>query len=162
MFAIFLLSTIITIYISQDYDIKKTLKLYDNSYMDDIKIRHKKDGRDQWMLSAKKAAFMDSHEISLNDLKIIFPDRDLTLTSSYGIYNNKNRNLELKGDIEASTDKYNIKAKRFLWDSSKKELFSDQRVQIIGKGFFVEGDIFTATEGKARLDKNVKAVFNGK
>lgn len=150
------------IYISQDYDIKKTLKLYDDSYMDDIKITHKKDGKDQWILSAKRAAFMDSHEISINDLKIIFPDKGLNLTSSYGLYNNKNRNLELKGDIDASTDKYNIKAKRFLWDASKNELFSDQRVQIIGKGFFVEGDILTATGDKARLDKNVKAVFNGK
>jgi LPS export ABC transporter protein LptC len=156
--AVFLF-TILAVYLNQDKDAVTKLRLGDNSYMDDVRITQKKEGVIKWILGAKKAVFVTSNDVKLADLKITFPEKELVLTSNEGMYDMESRNLKIEGNIKASTKDYDIVATTLFWDSTKNEVFSDEKVYIVGKKFFVEGDNLTATADKARLDKNVKAVF---
>jgi lipopolysaccharide assembly outer membrane protein LptD (OstA) len=130
--------------------------------MDEVSITHKKAGLVKWILNSEKAVFLTNNDVKLDNLKIIFPEKDLTLTSNGGMYDIENRNLKIDGNINAFTKDYEIVANTLFWDSSKNEILSDERVQIVGKKFFAEGDNLTATPDKATLNKNVKAVFYGK
>lgn len=159
--SLFLL-TVLIVYLNQEKDAKIKLRLGDNSYMDEVSITQKKAGRVKWTLNAKKAVFLTSNNVELDNLKIIFPEKELTITSNGGVYDIEKRNLKIDGNINAFTKDYEIVASTLFWDSSKNEILSDERVQIVGKRFFAEGDAMTATPDKATLHKNVKAVFYGK
>jgi lipopolysaccharide export system protein LptC len=130
--------------------------------MDGVSITQRKEGVVKWILNAEKAMFLTDNDVKLDKLKIIFPEKELTLTSNGGMYDIEKRNLKIDGNINASTKDYEIVATTLFWDSSKNEILSDEKVKIRGKKFFAEGDTLTATADKATLNKNVKAVFYGK
>lgn len=159
--SLFLL-TVLIVYLNQEKDAKVKLRLSDNSYMEGVSITQRKEGRVKWILNAEKAVFLTANDVELDKLKIVFPEKELTLTSSSGMYDIEKRNLKIDGNINASTKDYDIVANTLFWDSSKNEIFSDKKVQIMGKKFFAEGDTLTATADKATLNKNVRAVFYGK
>ena len=153
---------VLAILFNQEKDLKVRVGLGDNSYMDEVTITQKKEGVINWIIDARKALFLSETDISLNDLKIVFPEKELTLTSEGGLYDVRGRTLKMDGNIRASAKDYDIIARSLFWDSSTNEITSDSRVQIRGKRFFVEGDRLTATSDKAKLTNNVKAVFDGK
>lgn len=150
------------VYLNQEKEARFKLSVSDNSYMDDVSITQKKDGKVKLALNAKKAVFITNNDVMLADVKIVLPEKSLTLTSKEGMYDIESRNLKIDGNINASTKDYDIVADAIIWDSSRNEIFSDKKVRIIGKKFFAEGDNLTATSDKAILNKNVKAVFYGK
>lgn len=150
------------VYLNQEKEANLKLNVSDNSYMDDVSITQKKDGKVKLALNAKKAVFITNNDVMLADVKIVLPEKSLTLTSKEGMYDIESRNLKMDGNINASTKDYDIVADAIIWDSSRNEIFSDKKVRIIGKKFFAEGDNLTATSDKAILNKNVKAVFYGK
>ena len=157
-----LLALIVFVIYFQSKGTETKIRFADESYMSDVSIKQKKNGETNWTLNAKKAVFLSSINVKLDDLKITFPEKDLILTSDNGMYDVESRNLTISGNIKASTDDYDIVATTLLWDSSKNKLFSDKRVKIVGKNFFIEGDNLIATTDKAKLSKNVRAVFYGK
>ncbi|MBI3592427.1 MAG: LPS export ABC transporter periplasmic protein LptC [Nitrospirae bacterium] len=161
LFASVCLFIVLVIYSGREGDMKTRVSFGSNSYMDDISITQKKEGITKWILKSKKAIFMTDNNVRLDVLKIIFPEKELTLTSDSGMYDIEKSNLKIEGNIKASTKDYDIVATTLFWDSSKNEVFSDKKVQIIGKRFFVEGDDLTSTTDKATLNKNVKAIFYG-
>ncbi|BCB96962.1 hypothetical protein JZK55_18840 [Dissulfurispira thermophila] len=162
VFASLFLLTVLIMYVDQEKDTKVKLRVEDNSYMDKVSITQKKAGLVKWILNAEKAVFLTSSDVKLDNLKIIFPEKELTLTSSSGMYDIENKNLKIDGNINAFTKDYEIVASTLFWDSSKNEILSDEKVQILGKRFFAQGDAMTATTDKATLNKNVKAIFYGK
>ncbi|MBF0557183.1 MAG: LPS export ABC transporter periplasmic protein LptC [Nitrospirae bacterium] len=138
---------------------KPKVNMDGNSYMDGVSIIQRKDGVVKWTLGSKKAIFLDDNNVKLVALQITFPEKGLTLNSDGGLYDIDKRNLKIDGHINASTADYDILTPTLYWDASKNELFSDQKVQIIGKKFYVEGDDLNSTNDKATLNKNVKAIF---
>lgn len=158
------LLAILTLYFFQDSDVKGRLRLGDNSYMEDVSIVQKKEGATSFTLNAQKAVFMTAQDVQLTVLKIFFPAKDLILTSESGIYNTETKDLKIEGNIKAATKDYDILTKKLRWDATKNELFSDDKVTIVGKSknFHIEGEDLTAAGDIATLHKNVKAVFNGR
>lgn len=162
VFASVFLFYVLAIYLNQEKDPRVRIGMGNNSYMDDVTIAQKKGGVVGWIINAKKALFLTETDIKLSDLKIIFPEKELTLTSDGGIYDAKDKTLKIDGNIKASTKDYDIIAKSLFWDSSTDEITSDTGVQIKGKKFSIEGGRLAATSGKAKLTDNVRAVFDGK
>jgi LPS export ABC transporter protein LptC len=156
------LVAILTLFFLQDSDIKGRFNLGDNSYMEDVDIVQKKGGETSFTVNAKKAVFVTASDVQLTALTIFFPEKDMTLTSESGLYNTESRDLKIEGNIKASTTDYDILTTKLRWDAAKNQLFSDDKVTIVGKRFYVEGEDLTATNDLATLHKNVKAVFNGK
>lgn len=153
---------VVAFFLNQEGDVRAKLVLAEQSYMEDVSIVQRREGVVKWMLSAKKAVFLPDDDVKLADLQIRFPEKDLILRSSDGIYNTESRNLKIDGEITASTKSYNIHAKTLFWDAKKNEIVSDQPIQIVGQGFTVDGDDLVATTDRAKLQNNVRAVFNGK
>ncbi len=156
------LLAILTIFYFQDTDIKKGFRLGENSYMEDVEIVQKKGGETSFTMNAQKAVFETASDVRLSALKIYFPEKDLTLTSDGGLYNIEKKDLDIEGNIKASTKTYDIMATKLHWDALKNQLFSDDKVTIVGKKFHIEGENLIATSDKATLHKNVKAVFDGR
>lgn len=156
--AVFLFA-VITVYLIQDKDTNTTLRFDNNSYMDDVSIIQKKKGTLQWIANAKKAVFLNNTDVMLSNLKIILPEKELILTSDKGLYDIESRDLKIEDNINAFTKDYEIVATKLHWDSSRGEIVSDERIQIKGKRFFIEGDALKSSADKAILNGNVKAVF---
>ena len=152
---------VIAMLFEREGEFRPKVSLTDNSYMDGVNIIQRKGGEVKWTLGSKKAIFIDDNNVRLIALNITFPEKGLTLISDGGMYDMGKRNLKIDGHITASTKDYDIVTPALFWDSSKNELFSDQKVQIIGKNkkFYVEGDDLNAANDKATLNKNVKAIF---
>jgi LPS export ABC transporter protein LptC len=158
-----LLSLIVTLmYLYQERDESVRLAFVGKSYMEDVSISQKKDGAVKWTLHANEAVFLNKTDVALSDVKIAFPEKELTLTSSEGNYDIETRDLTLKGAIKAATSDYDILADSLYWDAAKNELLSDKKVTIVGKSFVVEGENMTATTDRATLRKGVKATFYDK
>ena len=156
------LLAILTLFFFQDSDIKGRVHIGENSYMEDVSISQKKGGVTSFTVSAQKAVFLTATEVKLTALKVFFPEKSLTLTSDSGSYNTESKDIRIEGNIKASTKDYDIITTRLHWDPAKNVLLSDDRVRIVGKKFYLEGDGLTATTDAATLHKNVKAVFDGK
>jgi lipopolysaccharide assembly outer membrane protein LptD (OstA) len=154
--------TLLLIFFNQEKDYDMTLRIGENSFIDNVNIVQKKDGVVKLALIAEKAIFINDYDVELNKLSIEFPEKGLTLTANNGIYNIEKRNLKISGNISAYTKDYQIIADTVLWDSAKNEIVSDKKIKIIGKKFFAEGDSIEATADKATLRNNVKAIFYGK
>ncbi len=150
---------VIALLLEREGEFKPKVNLSENSYMDDVNITQRKDGVVKWIMASKRAIFVNDNDVKLLGLKITFPEKELVLNSDGGLYDIEKRNLKIEGHIKASTKDYDIVTNQLFWDAEKDWLFSDQRVQIIGKKFYVEGDDLNATNDKATLNKNVKAIF---
>ena len=156
------LLAILTLFFFQDSDIKGRVRIGENSHMEDVSIIQKKGGLTRFIVDAQKAVFMTASDVQLTTLKIFFPEKELTLTSETGLYNTESKDLKIEGNIKAVTKDYDILTQKLHWDPMKNLLLSDDKVMIVGKKFYVEGESLTATTDTATLHKNVKAVFNGK
>lgn len=150
---------ILAAYSLQYKETKISLIHSDSPYMDEITIKHRKDGFLKWSVEAKNAVFSNTNEVILRDLKISFPERELILTSDTGSYNPTNQSIKVEGNIKALTKNFSINASSLAWDPKASELSSDKKIQIVGNDFYIEGDELTASADKARLNSNVKAVF---
>ncbi len=162
MSAVVLLFSALISYLIQDTNTNTKILFDDGSYMDDVSIVQKRKGSAQWMVYAKKAVFLNNTDVILSDLKIMFPERGLTINSSEGLFNIESKDLEIKDNVKAFANDYEIEASMLRWDSSRNEVISDNKVQVRGKGFFLEGDSFRSSSDKVVVNKNVKAVFHGK
>ncbi len=153
---------VLGIYSSREGDMRARLNLGGSSYMDNVSIVQKRAGVVKWLLNSQKATFLNENDVKLSAVSISFPEKGLTLTSESGEYDIEKRNLKIENNIKAATKDYDIVASSLFWDASKNEILSDEKVQIIGKKFLVEGDNLTATADSATLNRNVKAIFYGK
>jgi len=156
-----ILFAIIALYVNHDRDIRVRLVLADQSYMEDVKMVQRRDGVPKWTLNAKRAVFVTEQNIEMSDLAITFPEKKMVLNSEKGMYNTDSKDLLIEGNIKASTGTYDIITTTLLWNGTRNELTSNQKVQIVGKRFVVEGEDLVATTDKARLQKNIRAVFYG-
>jgi LPS export ABC transporter protein LptC len=156
------LLAILTLFFFQDSDIKGRVHIGENSYMEDVSIIQKKGGVTSFVVNAEKAVFMTANDVKLTTLKLFFPEKELTITSETGLYNTESKDLKIEGNIKAVTKDYDIVTTKLHWDATKNLLLSDDKVTIVGKKFYVEGESLTATTDTATLHKNIKAVFNGK
>jgi len=150
---------VIALILEREGEYKSKVNLGENSYMDDVNIIQRKEGVVKWILGSRRAVFVDQNNVKLIGLRITFPEKELTLNSDGGMYDIEKRNLAIDGHIKASTKDYDIVTDKLFWDASKNELFSDQKVKIIGKKFYVEGNDLNATNDRATLNNNVKAIF---
>ncbi len=153
---------VLTVYAKQESNLNANIIFSEDPSMSEVTITQKKEGVVNWILKSEKALFLNSKDIKLDGLEMMFPQKDLVLTSNSGFYDTETKNLKIDGDIKASSKNYEIVTAKLFWDSANNRLVSDAKVRINGKSFFVEGDNMTATTDRAKLDSNVKAVFYGK
>ncbi len=147
--------------LNEERETRDSIPFRTNSYIEGLRIVHKKDGQNSWTLRSQRADLSQSETVAHMDrVTINLTKENLILKADRGLYNLDNKNLTLEGNIKAHTKDYVITAESLGWKSSTGELVTDGSIQMYGKKFMVEGNGMRVTPGqKVRLLKNVKAIF---
>jgi len=143
----------------KEYRIGSSLKT--NSYIEGLRIVHKKNGTDSWVISAKKADFTRDETVAkMSAVTVNAIKEGVVLNADSGTYNLTTRAVLLEDNIKIRIKDSVISAKSLSWDPSQETLTSPDRVRMDGKNFRIEGDGLVATQDqKVKLMKNVQATF---
>ncbi|MFQ3574092.1 MAG: LPS export ABC transporter periplasmic protein LptC [Thermodesulfovibrionales bacterium] len=159
---LFLIVTVFYMRLEYNRDYIPRIQYGDNSYMEDVVIEQKRSGNVKWTLFAKRANYIGSEDISLEDITVTLHDKGYTLKTANAFYNMTNKNFTIPGEVIAVSKDVNIEGSNLFWDASSSSLKAHGDIRLEGKGFKIEGDELTATSDKAILNKNVRAIFDGK
>lgn len=146
-------------------ELDKALLLKGGSFIEGLKIVHKKNGISMWTLNASRADIIEgSDRVKLDDVVLRVENKgenkEMTIYSPQGFYNMESRDLTLDGKIKAVSKGYTIITESVEWSQSKGEIKTKEAVKIESKKFNVEGVGMEAdSEQKVRILKNVKATF---
>jgi LPS export ABC transporter protein LptC len=132
-----------------------------NSYIEGLRIVHKKNGTDSWVISAKKADFTRDETVAkMSTVTVDAKKEGIILNADSGTYNLTTREILLEDNIKIRIKDSVISAKSLSWDPSREMLTSPDRVRMDGKNFRIEGDGLVATQDqKLKLTRNVQATF---
>lgn len=157
--------SLVFLFLGNSRELDKALLLKGGSFIEGLKIIHKKNGISMWTLNASRADIIEgSDRVKLDDVVLRVENKDenkeMTIYSPEGFYNIESRDLTLNGKIKAVTKGYTIITESVEWNQSKGEIKTKEAVKIESKKFNVEGSGMEAdSEQKVRILKNVKATF---
>jgi LPS export ABC transporter protein LptC len=156
-----LLLSLVFLFLGNNRELDKALLLKGGSFLEGLKIIHKKNGTSMWTLNASRADIIEGSErVRLNDVVLTVENKDMTIYSPEGFYNMGSRDLTLNGKIKAVSKGYTIITEAVEWNQSKGEIKTKEAVKIESKKFNVEGVGMEAdSKQKVRILKNVKATF---
>ena len=152
---------LIVLFFGNNRETEKDLLFKGNSFIDGLRIVHKKDGKNVWTLNAKRADFAESEDKArLRNVAITVENKEMTIHAENGLYDLESRNLTLNGEITAVAKDYTIIADSMEWDQSREEMKTKGNVKVESKKFNVEGSgMEVNSEQKVRILKDVKATF---
>ena len=142
---------------------KLDIHLKGGSFFEGLRIVHKKNGVENWILTAKRADISkDGNEANLTDLEMEVEDKGITICAEKGLYNLDTKKISVLGTITAKNDNYSITTRQVEIDSAAGSLKTDADVHIEGKKFLLQGKGMEVNnnEQKVRILKDVKATFN--
>ncbi|OGW56908.1 MAG: LPS export ABC transporter periplasmic protein LptC [Nitrospirae bacterium RBG_16_43_8] len=156
-----LLLSLVFLFFGNNKGLKKSLPFKGGSFIEGLKIIHKKNGTSMWTLNASRADIIEgSDRVKLNDVVLTIENKEMTIYSPEGFYNMESRDLTLNGKIKAVSKGYTITTESVEWNQSRGEIVTKEAVKIESKKFNVEGVGMEAdSEQKVRILKNVKATF---
>lgn len=149
------------LFLGHNREVEKDLLLGRDSFIEGLKIIHKKDGKNIWTLDAKRADIVENEgKAKLTDIAMTIEDKGMTIHAGNGLYDMSNRNLTLHGSITADAKDYTIIADSAEWNNSTGEIKTVGDVRVESKKFNVKGAGMEAkSDQKVRILKNVKATF---
>jgi LPS export ABC transporter protein LptC len=155
------LCVVLFYYLSGDRESGPKLRLGSSSYMEEVNISQKRDGKVSWELAAKRADFLTRKDVRLTEPRISFPERNLELTSESATYDMEKKDFKIEGSVTAWTKDFRFVAPELFWDGAANQLTTDGKVTITGGKFSIEGEGLRASHDKATLQNRVRAVFDG-
>lgn len=139
------------------------MQLKGESFIEGLKIIHKKNGKPDWILTAKRADITENGDKAhLTDIEMTIENRGMTIYADKGLYNLTNKNLTIDGKVIAKNNNYSIITEHVELDSKADNLKTEGNVKIEGKKFSLQGKgmRINNAEQKVRILKDVKATFN--
>lgn len=160
VFPLFFLVALL-LFLRNNREIEKDLLFRGNSFIEGVKIVHKKGDNQRWTLIAKRADIIeDEDKAELTDIVITIDDKGMTIHAENGLYDFLSRDLTLNRRIKAVTKDYTIIADSVEWNQSSGEIKTTGNVKVESKRFNVAGKEMEAnSEQKVRILKDVKATF---
>lgn len=145
----------------RDQDYRRTPVIKTNSYIEGLRIVDRKDGRDSWVITAKKADFTSDGTVATMDTITMETAKDgMRLEADGGTYNLSTKDLHLDDNIRIRIRGSVISAGHLSWNPASGLLTSADRVSMAGDSFRIEGEGITATQDqKVKVLKNVRATF---
>jgi len=158
---IFFLLLISYMVFDSDQDYRRAPSIKTNSYIEGLRIIDRKDGKDSWVITAKRADFTrDGAVATMNAVTMESAKDSMTLEAGGGTYNLSTRELHLDDNIRIRIKDSVISAEHLSWDPASGLLTSPDKVLMAGEKFRIEGEGVTATQDqKVKVMKNVKATF---
>jgi LPS export ABC transporter protein LptC len=158
---IFFLLLISYMVFDRDQDYRRAPLIKTNSYIEGLRIVDRKDGKESWVITAKRADFAKDGTVAVMNAVTMESVKDgMTLEAGGGTYNLSTRELHLDDNIRIRIKDSVISAEHLSWDPASGLLTSADRVSMAGDRFRIEGDGVTATKDqKVKVMKNVRATF---
>jgi lipopolysaccharide assembly outer membrane protein LptD (OstA) len=143
-------------------EIDGDLRIKSSSFIDGLRILHKKNGIDLWTLNAKRADFTEGGDkAQLSDINLVIQKEGLILYADRGTYDLTEQRFTTEGIVKAETKDYTITADSIDYKASLGEIKTGGRIKVEGKSFRVEGRGMKADAGqKVSVLNDVKATFN--
>lgn len=143
----------------EDY---KNFSIKGKSFLEDIRIIHKENGEPLWILSAKKAEFIeDNNKAELEDIRLSLPKNELMLSAGKGIYSFSEQSFTTNDIVKAESKDYKITADTIYYEISSGTIKTNGKVILETKSFSIEGTgMKTDGREKVRILNDVKAIFN--
>jgi LPS export ABC transporter protein LptC len=142
---------------------KLDIHLKGESFLEGLKIIQKKNGVQNWILTAKRADISkDGNEANLADIEMEVKNKGITIFAEKGLYDLNTKKISIEGAITAKGNTYSITTAQIEIDSDAGLLTTGHDVLIEGKKFTLQGkgmEIIN-NEQKVRIMKDVKATFN--
>jgi LPS export ABC transporter protein LptC len=142
---------------------KLDINLKGESFLEGLRIIHKKNGLQNWILTAKRADISkDGNEADLTDVEMEVKNKGITIFAEKGLYNLDTKKISIEGAITAKNNAYSITTRQIEIDSDAGLLTTGKDVLIEGKKFTLQGKGMEIknNEQKVRIMKDVKATFN--
>lgn len=161
--ASFLLFSLFLFMVQGEKASKLDIHLKGESFLEGLKIIHKKNGLPNWILTAKRADISkDGNEADLTDVEMEVKNKGITIFAEKGLYNLDTKKISIEGTITAKNNAYSITTGQIEIDSDAGLLTTGKEVLIEGKKFTLQGKGMEIdnNEQKVRIMKDVKATFN--
>ena len=161
--ASFLLFSLFLFMVEGEKASKLDIHLKGESFLEGLKIIHKKNGLQNWILTAKRADISkDGNEADLTDVEMEVKNKGITIFAEKGLYNLDTKKISIEGTITAKNNAYSITTRQIEIDSDAGLLTTGKDVLIEGKKFTLQGKGMEIknNEQKVRIMKDVKATFN--
>jgi LPS export ABC transporter protein LptC len=161
--ASFLLFSLFLFMVQGEKASKLDIHLKGESFLEGLKIIHKKNGLQNWILTAKRADISkDGNEADLTDVEMEVKDKGITIFAEKGLYNLDTKKISIEGTITAKNNAYSITTGQIEIDSDAGLLTTGKEVLIEGKKFTLQGKgmEINNNEQKVRIMKDVQATFN--
>lgn len=142
-------------------EITRDLQIKGNSFIEGLKILHKKNGITIWTLSAKKADFMEGeNKAELSDINMVMQKNGLVLYADKGVYNLLDQDFTTDSLVKAEGRDFVITADSIDYETSSGKIKTEGQVEVKSKKFKVEGKGMRADEEqKVSILNDVKAIF---
>lgn len=132
------------------------------SFLEGLRIVHKKSGKKDWIVTAKRADIIENGDrAELSDLEVTVQDRDIKIYADRGSYDLIGKKLTINGPVTAKDKEYTVTSEDIEFESATGILKTDRQVRIEGKKFTLTGTGLHAdnNEHKVRILRDVKATF---
>ena len=162
VFASFFLFSLFFFLVENEKDKKIDIQPAGKSFFEGLKIIHKKNGGQSWILTAKRADLSkDGSEAHLTDIEMDIKSKELTIYAANGLYNLNSKMISVDGPITAKGKNYSITTQQLHVNSTADLLETDSPVLIESNKFNLEGRgmVIDNNEQKVRILKDVKATF---
>ena len=142
---------------------KLDIRFKGESFLEGLKIIQKKNGIQNWILTAKRADISDDgNEANLTDIEMEVKNKGITIFAEKGLYNLNTKKISVEGPITAKGNAYSITTEQVEIDNDAGLLTTGKDVHIEGKKFTLQGKGMEIknNEQKVRIMKDVQATFN--
>lgn len=137
------------------------VKLEGGSFIEDLRILHRKNGTIDWTLTANRADFLNNSEKArLKDIRMQIQKDGVSLIADSGTYDLSTQSFTTDDMVQAEGDDYTIRADSIQYEISSGTIKTDGKIHVEGKGFEIQGKGLQADKNqKVRILNDVKATF---
>ena len=101
-------------------------------------------GDQKWEIWAERAErFLDRSQVHMDQVRVEYPLHEggwVHLSGLFGDYFEKEKRVELSGDVQVVTDSgYTLYADRLVWEKEKNLISSEEPVRLVTAGYMVSG-----------------------
>lgn len=148
--------------VKSERGVRLDLQARGDSFIEGVKIVHKKNGIADWVLTARRADIVKGgDEAVLQDLRLTMQDKALTINAGQGVYNLINKNIDIIGKITAEGRHFTMSTADISFDNDADVMKTNAPVRIEGEKYVLQGKGLQADTGeqKMRILKDVTATF---
>lgn len=149
--------------VRSDKESKPGVLIKGQSFIEGLRIVHRKNGNKDWVLTAKRADIDEKGDKALlSGMEMTIADKGIALYADRGVYDMNTRRLTVDGKAVAKGDSYSIASEGIKFDGASGGLKADGGVQIKARKFSVQGTGMDADYNgqTVRIRKDVRAIFH--